>query len=136
MPIIAHICTNLLLSISYCVHDVRHPFVLRRFFLWRSVEDAVCLAFFHFILFSRFCFPASGQAVVIGLVPSLPRYGPSCLSRRGFSISQRSSNFVECHAFALSSINFLHMKKSLGVRKFTRGNANIEIDRSSYQGRC
>ena len=41
--------------------------------------------FFLFFFFSHFYFPASGQAVVTGVVPSPPRFLPSILSRIGFS---------------------------------------------------
>ena len=39
-----------------------------------------------FLFFIHFYFPASGHAVVSGVVPSFPRYVPSVLSRIGLSI--------------------------------------------------
>ena len=85
--------------------------------------------FSYFILFylnHHFYFPAlrtrrrfypqrsSGQAVVTGVVPSPPRYVPSCLSRIGLSIpTARRFSPNECCQLTLSRfplINFSSRK--------------------------
>ena len=56
---------------------------------------AVCVCVFFF---SHFDFPASGEAVVTGFVPSPPGSGLQFLSRIGFSnpIAISSRFFIEC----------------------------------------
>ena len=49
-----------------------------------------------FFLHTHTYFPASGQAVVIGVVPSSPRSSPSFLSRKGFSNPTARRFFIEC----------------------------------------
>ena len=46
--------------------------------------------------FAHLYFPASGQAVVTGVVPSPPRFLPSVLSRIGFSNPTARRFFIEC----------------------------------------
>ena len=53
--------------------------------------------FFLLFFWSHFCFPASGQAVVSGVVPSPPRYVPSIfIAHRVQHHSHCSSIFIEC----------------------------------------
>ena len=49
-----------------------------------------------FFFSSHFYFPASGQAVVTGVVPSLPRFLPSILIAQRVQQSHRSYFFIEC----------------------------------------
>ena len=53
---------------------------------------------FSFLLFflSHFYFPASGQAVVTGVVPSPPRFLPSIFIAHRVQQSRCSSIFIEC----------------------------------------
>ena len=78
-----------------------HHYVAYRLFLrfHSSIDDfvglgGVCMCFF----FSHFDFPASGEAVVTGFVPSPPGSGLQFLSRIGFSnpIAISSRFFIEC----------------------------------------
>ena len=60
-------------------------------------------------------FPASGQAVATGVVPSLPRFLPSFLSRIGFINPTARRFFIGClltHALAFSESQFVRKKKS------------------------
>ena len=63
--------------------------------------------------FSHFYFPASGQAVVTGVVPSPPRFLPSIFIVHRVQQSHRSSIFhrvLLTHALALSASQFVHEK--------------------------
>ena len=75
------------------------------------VISEVCMFFF----FSHFHFPASGQAVVTGVVPSPPRFLPSIFIAHRVQQSHCSSIFhrvLLTHALALSASQFVHKKKS------------------------
>ena len=67
----------LLYQVRYytCMHVVRMPF--------------------FFFFFAHFYFPASGQAVVTGVLPSPPRFLPQFLSRIGFSNPTARRLFIE-----------------------------------------
>ena len=70
--------------------------------------------FFPFF-FTHICFPASGQAVVTGVVPSPPRFLPSIFIAHGVQQSLRSSIFHQVlltRALALSASQFVHKKNS------------------------
>ena len=70
---------------------------------------------FYFFLFTHFYFPASGQAVVTGVVPSPPRFLPSVFIAHRVQQSHYSSTFhrvLLTHALALSASQFVHKKKS------------------------
>ena len=59
-------------------------------------------------------FPASGQAVVTGVVPSFPRFSPSFFIARRVQQSHCSSTYHQVlltHAVALSASQFVHKKK-------------------------
>ena len=68
------------------------------------------------LFFSHFNFPPSGQAVVTGVVPSLPRFVPSIFYRaHRVQQSHCSSTFhrvLLTHVLALSASQFVHKKKS------------------------
>ena len=71
------------------------------------------LQFFFF--FAHFYFPASGQAVVTGVVPSPPRFLPSIFISHRAQQSHCPSIFhrvLLTHALALSASQFVHKKKS------------------------
>ena len=69
-----------------------------------------------FFFFTHIYFPASGQAVVTGFVPSSPRLLPSIFIAHRVQQSHCSSIFHRAllltHALALSASQFLHKKKS------------------------
>ena len=52
--------------------------------------------FFFFFFSAHFYFPASGQAVVTGVIPSPPRFCLQLLSRIGFSNPTARRLFIEC----------------------------------------
>ena len=68
-----------------------------------------------FIFLAHFHFPASGQAVVTGVVPSPPRFLPSIFIAHRVQQSHCSSivhRMLLTHALALSASQFVHKKKS------------------------
>ena len=71
--------------------------------------------FFFLVFFAHIYFPASGQAVVTGVVPSSPLfYSLHFLSRIGFSYPTARRFFIEClltHALAFSASQFVRIKK-------------------------
>ena len=80
-------------------------FYFLRFLTWQTT------LFFH----THIYFPASGQAVVTGVVSSPPRFSPSIFIARRVQQSHCSSIFhrvLLTHALALSAGQFVHKKKS------------------------
>ena len=68
-----------------------------------------------FFFLEHFYIPASGQAVVTGVVPSPPRFLPSIFIAHRVQQSHCSSNFhrvLLTHALALSASQIVHKKKS------------------------
>ena len=66
-------------------------------------------------------FPACGQAVVTGVVPSARRFLPSIFIRIRVQQSHCSSSFrrvLLTHAFALSASQYVHKKKSPSTTRF------------------
>ena len=71
--------------------------------------------FFFFFFFAHFDLPASGQAVVTGVIPSPPRFLPSNFIAHRVQQSHCSSivhRVLLTHALALSASQFVHKKKS------------------------
>ena len=82
------------------------------------ISGLVNFILLHFIFFAHIYFPASGQAMVPGVILSDLSPG-SCLqflSRVGFSNPTARRFFIECllltHALALSASQFVRKKKS------------------------
>ena len=92
------------------------------------------LRFFCIFFFSHFYFPASGHAVVTGVVPFFPRFLPSIFIAHRVQQSRCSSIFhrvLLTHALALSASQFLHKKKS--QRIFTSmHSAGLELTKLTY----
>ena len=68
-----------------------------------------------FFCFSHFYFPASGQTMVTGVIPSRPRFWPSIFIAHRVKQSHCSSIFhrvLLTPAVALSASQFVHKKKS------------------------
>ena len=67
---------------------------------WYITADAIHAYtrkdFFLFFSFTNIYFPASGQAVVTGVVPSSPRFLPSIFIAQKVQQSHCSSIFMEC----------------------------------------
>ena len=96
-------------SSACCVRDTCHPRRARRHL------SSFLRSFFLFLFFSHFYFPASGQAVVTGVVHSPPRFLPSIIIAHRVQQSHYSSIFhrvLLTHALALSASQFVHKKKS------------------------
>ena len=81
-----------------------------------SSRSRNCRHDFFFFFFAPFYFPASGQAVVTGVVPSPPRFLPSIFfiahrvqQSHCWSIFHR---VLLTYALALSASQFVHKKKS------------------------
>ena len=75
------------------------------------------MPFFFFFFSTHIYFPASGQAVVTGVVPPFPppRLLPSIFIAHRVQQSHSSSSFhrvLLTHALALSASQFMHKKKS------------------------
>ena len=88
---------------------------------WTCRLLAVALLFYMhwyiyiYFFFAHFHFPASGQAVVAGFIPSPPRFLPSTFIAHRAQQSHCSSivhRVLLTHALALSASQFVHKKKS------------------------
>ena len=102
----------------------------------RAHHDVILLLFLRFLhsrifilFFLHFYFPASGQAVVTGVVPSPPLFLPSTFIAHRIQQSHCSSIFnrvLLTHALALSASQFVHKKTSQlkFIRVCTRRGSN------------
>ena len=98
--------------------------------LWYNNTTAV--VFFSF--FSHFYFPASGQAVVTGVVPTPPRLLPSIFIAHRVQQSHCSSIFhrvLRTHALAFSASQFVHKKKSQRLHT-SMHSAGLELTKLTY----
>ena len=90
--------------------------------------------FLQVFFFSHFYFPASGQAVVTGVVPSSPRFLPSiCIAHR-VQVSHCWSIFHRAlltHALALSAIQLVHKQKSQRIYT-SMHSAGLELTKLTY----
>ena len=87
-----------------------------------------------FFFFSHFYFPASGQAVVTGVVPFPPRFLPSIFIAHRVQQSHCSSIFHRVwltHALALSVSQFVHKKKSQRIHTRMHS-AGLELTKLTY----
>ena len=91
------------------------------------------LFIYLFIFFAHFYFPASGQAVVTGDVPSPPLYLPSIFIAHRVQHSHCSSIFhrMLTHALALSASQFVHKKKPPRVYT-SMHSAGLELTKLTY----
>ena len=83
---------------------------------------------------SHFYFPASGQAVVTGVVPSSPRFLPSIFIAHRVQHSHCSSIFhrvLLTHALALSASQFVHKKQSQRIYT-SMHSAGLELTKLTY----
>ena len=100
------------------------------------VPDASTETFFFFF-FAHFYFPASGQAVVTGVVPSPPRFLPSLFIAHRVQHSHCSSichRVLLTHALALSASQFVHKKKSQRIYT-SMHSAGLELTKLTYTRR-
>ena len=87
--------------------------LVHRVYVNHRVKQVMSSFFFFFL--AHFYFPASGQAVVTGFIPSPPRFLPSIFIAHRVQQSHRSSivhRVLLTHALALSASQFVHKKKS------------------------
>ena len=90
--------------------------------------------FFFFLLLLHFYFPASGQAVVTGVVPSSPRFLPSIIIAHRVQQSHCSSIFhrvLLTHALALSASQVVHKKKSQRIYT-SMHSAGLQLTKLTY----
>ena len=100
----------------------------------QSYTDRLRCIFFFFFFSSHFYFPASGQAVVTGVVPSPPRFLPSIFIAHRVQQSHCSSIFhrmLLTHALALSASQFGHKKKSQRIYT-SMHSAGLELTKLTY----
>ena len=87
-----------------------------------------------YFFFSHCYYPASGQGVVTGVVPSPPRFLPSIFSAHRVQQSHWSSIFhrmLPTHALALSASQFVHKKKSQRIYT-SMHSAELELTKLTY----
>ena len=90
--------------------------------------------FFLLFLLLTLHFPASGQAVVTGVIPSPPRFLPSIFIAHRVQQSHCSSIFrrvLLTHALALSASRFVHKKKSQRIYT-SMHSAGLELTKLTY----
>ena len=89
---------------------------------------------YHFFFTLTLYFPASGQAVVTGVVPSPPRFLPSVFIAHRVQQSHCSSTFhrvLLTHALALSASQFVHKQKSQRIYT-SMHSAGLELTKLTY----
>ena len=87
-----------------------------------------------FFFFCTLSLPASGQAVVTGVIPSPPRFLPSIFIAHRVQQSHCSSIFhrtLLTHALALSASQFVHKKKSQRIYT-SMHSAGLELTKLTY----
>ena len=100
---------------------------------WTSISDHLrilhMLFIYLFVFFANFYFPASGQAVVTGVVPSPPRFLPSIFIAHRVQQSHCSAMFrvLLTHALALSA------SQLIGDGFVSTTNTSIRPGRDIYQ---
>ena len=90
--------------------------------------------FFFFFFFAHFYFPASGQAVVTGAIPSPPRFLPSIYIAHRVQQSHCSSivhRVLLTHTLALSASQFVHKKKSQRIYT-SMHSAGLELTKLTF----
>ena len=90
--------------------------------------------FFLFFFLAHFHFPASGQAVVTGVIPSPPRFLPSIFIAHRVQQSHCSSivnRMLLTHALALSASQLVHKKKSQRIYT-SMHSAGLELTKLTY----
>ena len=103
------------------------PYVVR---VHHQVQGTDILLFF----FAHFHFPASGQAVVTGGIPSPPRFLPSIFIAHRVQQSHCSSivhRMLLTHAPALSASQLVHKKKSQRIYT-SMHSAGLELTKLTY----
>ena len=87
-----------------------------------------------FFFFANCYFPASGQAVVTGVIPSPPRFLPPIFITHRVQQSHCSSivhRMLLTHALALSASQFVHKEKSQQIYTSTHS-AGLELTKLTY----
>ena len=109
----------------------------------RVEQEAACYTQVHpptlfthifFFFFAHFHFPASGQAVVTGVIPSPHRSLPSTFIAHRVRQSHCSSilhRVLLTHALALSASQFVHKKKSQRIYT-SMHSAGLELTKLTY----
>ena len=117
-----------------CMSYQSFAFECSSFAVCPRLLNLCALSFFSFSFFSHFYFPASGQAVVTGVVPSPPRFLPSVFIAHRVQQSHCSSTFhrvLLTHALALSASQFVHKQKSQRIYT-SMHSAGLELTKLTY----
>ena len=99
-----------------------------------GITGCVSSSRIHFSFYAHFYFPASGQAVVTGVVSSPPRFLPSIFIAHRVQHSHCSSIFhrvLLTHALALSASQFVHKKKSQRIYT-SMHSAGLQLTKLTY----
>ena len=104
-----------------------------------SISQLECIFYFFSacFFFSHCYFPASGQAVVTGVVPSPSRFLPFQLIFNAHRVQQSlcSSIFhrvLPTHALALSTSQFVRKKKSQRIYTSSMHSMGLELTKLTY----
>ena len=135
------------MTIHYYFQVIRiYLFFILFFSSWRSPDKKaqapytfVCvtyqfLSFYIYIYLAHFYFPASGQAVVTGVIPSPPRFLPSIFIAHKVQQSHCTSivhRVLLTHALALSASQIVHKKKSQRIYT-SMHSAGLELTKLTY----
>ena len=114
------------------MHDPKQ--VRKRVFVERARHGIRLTIICIIIMFTHFYIPASGQAVVTGVVPSSPRFSSSIIIAHSVQQSHRSSIFhrvLLTNALALSASQFVHKKKSLQIYT-SKHSGELELTKLTY----
>ena len=98
------------------------------------VPSDIYIYIYFFFFLAHFHFPASGQAVVTGVIPSPPRFLPSIFIAHRVQQSHCSSivhRMFLTHALALSASQFVHKKKSQRIYT-SMHSAGLELTKLTY----
>ena len=105
-PYIRRLVLNRLARLGHRTHNLE----------WIRWAPSIRRSFYiYFFFYAHFHFPAYGQAVVTGVIPSPPRFLPSISIAHRVQQSHCSSivhRVLLTHALALSASQFVHKKNS------------------------
>ena len=124
-----------LFIIFLVVRGVLFPSPFRLFFhFWSSYSYRLDRLLVFFFFSAHFHFPASGQAVVTGVIPSPPRFLPSIFIAHRVQQSHCSSivhRMLLTHALALSASQFVRKKTSQRIYT-SMHSAGLELTKLTY----
>ena len=114
--------------------DVVRNALAHECYLRRFTREYIYI-YIDIFFFAHFYFPASGQAVVTGVIPFPPRFLPSIFIAHRVQQSHCSSIFhrvLLTHALALSASQFVHKKKSPRIDTSMHSGGGLELTKLTY----